>query len=500
MTASPLDLPSRMGPSDALFWYGEQVLPVFRAIIGGLYLLDRPPDPEGVEAGFEAALALVPRLRQRVVEVPLGLGLPEWIEVARVDRPYHMRRVSLPAPGTLRQLLDFAAAILATPLDRERPLWEATVIEGLEHGRAAFFFKLHHSVVDGVGSMALLRALTQGARDEPVLSVATRGRSGWTARGEPGGIVRVALDDAHTWARLASRAAAAPGRFAHAPRESLMQLTRTLRGLRGVLEDLARPRVRDPLAASSSGLSRRLDVMQVPMERLRRIRAPLGVTINDVVLTVLAGALGRYHREHRVHVEALNCLVPMNLRGSDERDVLGNRVGAISIRLPVAERRAERRLADVARQTRSAKSDRRGAAFPFLVEALPWVPAVALRWLARNSLGRVNVACTNIPGIRDRRFMAGSEIQAIYPFASVVKGTPLVVALLSYAGSMDVGIDTDPEAIPDPDRIGALLADGVDEIEALARRSEGGTSARASRPRKRAVGERRRGRTAEVRP
>lgn len=493
MAAVPLELPSRMGPTDALFWIGEEVLPVFRAIIGGLYLLDRPPDPQAVEATFDAALALVPRLRQRVVEVPFGLGLPEWVEVSHVDRSYHIRHVSLPAPGRQRQLLDLAGALLATPFDRERPLWEATLVEGLQDGRAAFFLKMHHSVVDGVGSLALLRVLTQGARDEPPLRVQEPGHPAGGSRDERRGVeglLRLALDDARSSARLAARAAAAPLRFAAAPRESVTRLGRTLRGLAGVLEDLARPPVRDPLAAGSSGLSRRLDVMQIPMERLRRIRAPLGVTINDVVLAVLAGALGRVHRERRARVEELNCLVPMSLRGSDEHEILGNRVGAISIRLPVGERSVERRLAAVSEQTRRAKRDRRGAAFPFLVESLPWLPAPLLRWLAPGILGRVNVACTNIPGVPERRFMAGSAIQAIHPFASVVQGTPLVVALLSYAGQMDVGIDTDPEAIPDPERIVALLARGLDEIEELSKRSEHGRRGRRRRASRVAQGSR----------
>jgi diacylglycerol O-acyltransferase len=484
MTLSPLELPTRMAASDALFWYAEQVVPEFRAIIGGLYLLDRSPDPLRLEAGTDAALALVPRLRQRVVEARLGLGLPEWEEVAHVDRSYHLRHVSVPAPGSLRQVLDLTGAVFATPFDRERPLWEATVIDGLEGGRSAFFFKLHHAVVDGVGSLALLRALTQASRDEPVLQVPSPGKRAKARRGRAGGLLRLALDEAEASGRFALRAGRAPLELLSHPGDFLGQTVRTLRGIRGVVEDLFKAPIRDPLAAGSSGLSRRLDVMEIPLERLRRIRAPLGVTINDVVLAALAGALGRYHRERRVRVERLNCLVPMNLRGREEEEVLGNRVGAITVGLPVGERSAERRLAAIVEQTRAAKTDRRGAAFPFLVEALPWLPAEALRWLARSSLGRVNVACTNIPGIPERRYMAGAEIEAIHPFASVVQGTPLVVALLSYAGAMEIGIDTDPEAIPDAEHIAALLRAGVDEMEALAsgsgrRRSRGSSGRRA---------------------
>jgi hypothetical protein len=147
-TLDPLRLPRRMAPTDALFWYAEAALPIFRPIIGGLYILDRTPQAERVEASLDAAMALVPRLRQRVVEVPFGLGLPEWAEDPHFDRSYHLRHLGSPQPGTLRQLLDLTATLLATPLDRERPLWEAYWFDGLEGGRAAYFFKMHHSLVD----------------------------------------------------------------------------------------------------------------------------------------------------------------------------------------------------------------------------------------------------------------------------------------------------------------------------------------------------------------
>jgi WS/DGAT/MGAT family acyltransferase len=233
-----------------------------------------------------------------------------------------------------------------------------------------------------------------------------------------------------------------------------------------MLDDLGQPPVRDPLAVPGSGLSRRLDVAELPLERLRKIKGQLGVTLNDLVLAALAGALHAYHRERRVRADVLSCMVPMNLRGRDERDALGNRVGMFRIALPVGEGNPASRLAAIAEQTRAAKADRRGAAAPLLVEALALVPGPALRWIARRSLGRVNVACTNVPGVAEPRWMAGARVASIFPFASVVEGTPLVIALLSYADRMEVGIDTDPEAIPDPERIGTLFAAALDELEA----------------------------------
>jgi WS/DGAT/MGAT family acyltransferase len=483
----PRHLPRRMAATDALFWYAESALPIFRPIIAGLYVLDRAPDARRMAHGLENALAMIPRLRQRVLEAPLHIGLPEWVDDAHFDASYHVRHLSLPPPGSQRELLDLAATLFATPLDRERPLWETYWIDGLTGGRAAFFMKLHHSVVDGVGSIMLLNALTQDSRTALVPRVVVPPAR--RAAGQTPTAVRLAslsADNAVAGARLLWEAASAPARFLAQPGESVAALEATVRGMRGMIADLLAPPVRDPLADASSGLSRRFDVMQIPLARLQRMKEPLGVTINDVVLAVLAGALGAYHRERRVYVHELHCMVPMNLRGKDDRDVLGNRVGTFIVRLPLAPGPPDTRLEIVTRQTRAAKDDRRGAAGPLLLQAIALLPGFAFRWIARRSLGKVNLACTNVPGVRERRYMAGALVEALYPFASVVEGTPLVIALLSYGGVMHVGIDTDPEAIPDPQRLHALLDDGLAEMERLAfgaeRTGAGRVAARRIRP------------------
>ena len=455
---TPVNLPRRMAATDALFWYAESALPIFRPIIAGLYVLDRAPEPKRMEQGLRTALAMVPRLRQRVIEAPWHIGLPEWADDPHFDAGYHVRHISLPPPGTQRELLDLVATLFATPLDRQRALWEAYWIDGLEGGRAAYFFKLHHSLVDGVGSIALLNALTQRSRTAPAPRVGATPPQ--RASAPIGTVVRLAnlvADNAAAAAGLVRDAAATPARFLARPADTIAGLQATARGMRGMIGDLFEPPINDPLTDGSSGLSRRFDVMQIPLDRLQAVKEPLGVTINDVVLTVLAGALGAYHAERGVRVARLNCMVPMNLRGKDERDALGNRVGTFVVQLPLVERQPGTRLEIVTRQTRAAKSDRRGAAAPIFLQAVALLPGFAFRWLARRSLGKFNLACTNVPGVREPRYMAGARLEALYPFASVVEGTPLVMALLSYAGVMHVGIDTDPEAIPDPERLHVLF-------------------------------------------
>ena len=468
----PLRLPGQMAATDALFWYAETALPTFRPIIAGLYVLDRRPDRALLGTAHDAVLAVVPRLRQRVVEPASLLQAPQWAEDQHFDRGYHIRHLSVPAPGTVRELLDVTAVLFATPLDRERPLWEAYWIDGLENGRSAYFFKMHHSLVDGVGSVAIMNALTQRHRRDAAPRVA-RTRSATAREVVPSagkGLTGMVLDSVREVAAIAGRAAGAPLHILTHPGDSADQMWRLARGLRGMWSEMSAPAVRDPLSGSTSGLSRRFDVMEIPLARLDAIRKPLGVTLNDLILTVLAGTLGAYHRERRVHSDTLTCMVPMSLRGRDEQDTLGNRVGVFNVGLPVGERRPERRLSRIVRQTQAAKRDRRSTLYPFFVQTLTALPAGAFRWLARQSLGRVNVACTNIPGVSERRYLAGAAVDAVYPFASVVQGTPLVMALFSYAGTMDIGIDTDPEAIPDPHRISELFLVHLDEMAELAGR------------------------------
>ncbi|HSQ01271.1 MAG TPA: wax ester/triacylglycerol synthase family O-acyltransferase [Candidatus Dormibacteraeota bacterium] len=464
-----LELPGRMNAGDALFWYAESALPILRPIIAGLDILDCRPDAARMEEGIEAALAVVPRLSQRVAEAPLLVGLPEWVDDPHFDFSYHVRHISLPPPGSMRELLDLTATLFAAPLDRQRPLWEAYWIDGFDHARAAFFLKLHHSVVDGVGSMALQNALTQPTRGaHPPRVVGTRRRHRQPRAGVAQRLADLAADNAAASLRLARDAAAVPARLLTDPGDGIDQMQRALRGVRGLVADLLAPTVVDPLDRGCSGLSRRFDVMTIPLPRLQRIGAALEVTINDVVLTALAGALGAYHRHRHVHVETLNCMVPINLRAAGETHTLGNRVGIFTVRLPLAERRPAERLALVTRQTHAAKNDRRGAAGPLALQGLALLPGFAMRWIARRALGKYNLACTNVPGLARPRYMAGARIEAIYPFASVVEGTPLVMALMSYAGVMHVGFDTDPEAIPDPERIHALYDAALTELEAIA--------------------------------
>ena len=459
---------SRMMPTDALFWYAEEATPELRPLVAAVMILDRLPDRDRLRSCWSAGWSACRACGSASSRRRCDLGLPEWEDDPHFELDYHARDVVLPEPAPTQQLFEFASAVFATPLDHMRPLWEAYLIEGLEGGRAACFFKVHHTVMDGVASMAGFDCAhaspprRAGPRAAAECRCIRRDRRRCASHAC---CVTCCGTPPRAWALW-------PAFGVHAvlhPAEAGDGVVRAIRGLRGFLRDLNAPGVHDPLADPTTGIGRRLDGMTLSLPRLRRIKDALGVTLNDVVLTAVAGAVGRYHDHRSVHVDELHCMVPISLRQEHERYALGNRVGMCNIALPVGEADPLIRLDIIRGQTNAAKIDRRGAAYPLVMRALAFMPGFVFRLLAQAVTGRINLICTNIPGPPATRYLAGAKIEVIYPFAPVAVGTPLSIALLSYGDVYGIGIDTDPAAIPDPEILHRYLAAEVDGLERRAR-------------------------------
>ncbi|MDP3939623.1 MAG: WS/DGAT domain-containing protein, partial [Deltaproteobacteria bacterium] len=252
------------------------------------------------------------------------------------------------------------------------------------------------------------------------------------------------------------------------PGETFRRAMATARGAAGMLEDINAEQIIDPIAAMASGLSRRLDHCSVPMQALRHARKELDATINDLVLTAVSGAVGRYHVHRGHHTEELRAMVPMSLRTNDERSTLGNRVGMLNIKLPIAESDPLRRLELIQGRTGAAKRDRRGALYPFLMRAMVLSPGFVFREFVRQMTTKVNLICTNIPGTPDLRYYSGQPVERIIPYAPIMERCPISVALLSYRDHLEVGIALDPEAIPDHDKFRLHLSDAFAEVLSLA--------------------------------
>jgi WS/DGAT/MGAT family acyltransferase len=249
------------------------------------------------------------------------------------------------------------------------------------------------------------------------------------------------------------------------PRSAGEQWMGNLRNARRVLSDLTAAQNTHPFTRSGNGVGRRLDGTMLSLPRMRRLKNKLGVTLNDLILTSVAGAMGCYHERYRLHLDEVSCMVPMNLRQAHQRRQLGNRVGAFYVSLPVGLKDPMARLERIREQTTRAKSDRQGATYQKIMQAVSLFPSAAFRFATRSLEGRVHLICTNVPGPTAQRYLAGAKIFGVYPFAPIMLGTPLSIALLSYGSSYGVGIDADPAAIPDPERIGLFLLEEIDRIE-----------------------------------
>ena len=297
--------PARMNATDALFWLLDTV-PDLRSTVGALIILDRPPEPGGLRAAFMRLVASYSRLRQRVLDAPLNLAPPEWVEDEQFDLDYHLRTIAVPSPGSMADLLDSLGPLFATPLDRERPLWEAYDAGRLVDDRSAVFVKMHHCLMDGVGGTRVLAGLL-GKRCETmpadVLPV--------PARQSPAMADRVRRALAHDLGELAAAGGAGLRTLRDAvlhPLDATGGVASDVRRLLGLTADLTVARADSPLHHERS-LSRRLATFDMYLSEIDAVRARLGATNNDVVLTVVSGALHRWHTSRGTDVKELRALV-----------------------------------------------------------------------------------------------------------------------------------------------------------------------------------------------
>ncbi len=475
--SAPKELwPSRMNPTDALFWYMDKI-PDLRSTIGSLIILERAPTRAAMHAEIDRIGHLLPRMRQRVVEVPFGLAPPEWADDPLFDLDYHLRFVAVPEPAGLEEVLDLMGPLYASPFDYERPLWETYVIEGLRDGRGAVFMKMHHCSTDGVGSARLSEKLM---RETPAATpveehVARPARSTapaallWRALGYN-------LEEAvSTGVGLLS----AVGGMLLSPGETVETVRRTLWALTGLGQQMTAPAARSAARAPRS-LSRRLSIFEMSLLEIDAVREQWAATNNDVVLTIVAGAMHRWHTACGDDTRELRVLVPVNLRGGDDVQA-GNRIAMVSITLPIGEPNPVRRLRLIQERTGRVKTDRRASLYPLLARVMLAVPRVVTERLSRQQTTMANFVCTNVPGSQRTAYMAGIPVEAIYPWGPLVGDHPLAIALYSYRDTMYVGLDVDPMSMHDLPAFRDALREAYEEVLNVGRRAERQVQPRARR-------------------
>jgi diacylglycerol O-acyltransferase / wax synthase len=467
MSTATMQWPDRMNPTDALFWTMDKI-PEMRSTIGALVLLERPPSRQRLHAEFERLSCALPRLRQRVAEVPFGLAPPEWIDDSQFDLDYHLRYLAVPAPACVDDLLEELGPLYATAFDRDRPLWEAYVAEGLGDGRGAVFVKMHHCVTDGVGGSRLFaNLLAAGAAAETTPLVRFDHTRPTTAAAMLWRAVQYNVEET---VRAGATTAGALAAAMFRPAGTLRDMRGGLRTLRGFGRELLVPRADSPLHHSRS-LSRKLATFDMTLSDIDAARGPLHATNNDMVLTIVAGAMHRWHTSRGADVHELRALVPVSLRDGEDPQA-GNRLALLAVSLPVGEPNPLRRLRAIQERMGHVKQDRRATVYPWVARILTAMPLAVAELLSRQQTSRTNFVCTNVPGPPNTCYLAGEPIEGMYPYAPLVGDHPIAIALYSYRDRVCVGLDADAMAMDDLPHFRDALRESYAEILNIGRHIE----------------------------
>ena len=430
---------------------------------------------------IESRLPLVPPFRRRLAEVPFGLDNPYWIEDPDFDIEFHVRELALPAPGDDRQLAVQAARLHARPLDRRRPLWETYLIHGLQGGRQALYTKVHHAAIDGVSGNDLLAALMDSSpepRDagEP---------DSWRPETEPGAaqlLTRSAVSLATNPIRVARVSAgivrSLPALVSSPARPWLPLIDRfVLRRDRGVI--LSAPPLIAPATPFNKNIGphRRWAFTSIPLAEVKAIKNAAGVTVNDVVMALCAGALRIWLQKHDALPEGpLVAAVPVSIRTEEQQGAHGNRVSSIIAALPTHLADPAERLAAVHEAMRAAKEQHNALPAELLTDiaqfSMPALANQAYRLATRLRLMErippFNLIISNVPGPTVDLYLCGARLNGVYPLSAIADGQGLNLTVLGSNGKLNFGALADRDLVPDVDLIIDALKDEVIALSAAA--------------------------------
>lgn len=422
-----------------------------------------PPRYTEFRDHIASRLHLVPRVRQKLKFVPLGQGRPRWVDDPHLNLEYHVRHTSLPPPGSVEQLCNLAARIFSQRLDRDKPLWELWLVEGIEGNRFAIVGKTHHCLVDGVSGVDIITVLFDMDR-EP--SPAFEGPpEPWVARPEP--TSPQVLGEA-----LLERAVS--------PREVARSFRRVLRGPRRALRSAT-----DALAAAGTfafagiaapdtpfnveiGPHRRFAWVEASLDDLKGIKDELGGTVNDVVLAAVAGALGKYLRSHGHSTAGLEmrAMVPISVRTADQHGDLGNKVSSMMAPLPVWCEDPTERMRIVTDTMGDLKRSKQAVGATLMTQLADFAPPTIAGQAARlQSRQRFfNLVVTNVPGPQFPLYLLGRKMDRVIPMVPLAKRQALCVGIMSYDGKISFGLIGDYDAMADLEQLAGDLEASLEEL------------------------------------
>jgi diacylglycerol O-acyltransferase / wax synthase len=451
----------RLTALDASFLYLEERRNPMH--VGGVLVLEAPDDGLDALASLVAArLPLVPRYRQRVVEVPGNLANPVWADDPDFDCAYHVRRSALPRPGTQAQLLELVSRLMSRPLDRGRPLWELYLVEGLAGNRVAVVTKTHPALVDGLSAIDIGQVLLDVDPD-----AAPPPPDEWAPRRPPrtGTLVLQALEE---YVRRPTAVLDAARHAVTDVRANVARVAGVGRDLLSATRSAVFPAPPTPLN-TTTGRQRRVAVARAALDDVKKVRALHGGTVNDVLLTVVTGALREWllsRGEPVTGSTSVRALVPVSLQDADASP--GGRVAAFLVDLPVGEpnpgvRRARLGYAmrGVALQGRSVGADRLIALTGFAPPTMHALGVRAARGLSRRLF---NLVVTNVPGPQVPLYAAGSRVLEVFPVVPLARGQGLAIGMTSYDGCVFIGLNADRDSVGDVDVLADLIEQEVAEL------------------------------------
>jgi diacylglycerol O-acyltransferase len=427
---------------------------------------DPPPYDELLEA-IGRRLHLVPRYRQRLAFVPLSQGRPRWVDDPHLNLRYHVRSTALPSPGSEEQLKALAGRVFSQQLDRDKPLWEIWMAEGLEGGRFALLGKTHHALVDGISGMDIISVLFDTT---PEPSAPPDPGEQWLPRPLP--------SRAQLLGEALVERATAPTELARTARAAFRAPRRVLGGVRdaaigvGAMAWAGLNPAPDSPYNDSIGPHRRFTWVRASLADLKAIKDQLGGTVNDVVVSTVSGALGRHLRRRGQNTDGLElkAMVPVSVRTELEEGALGNRVAAMMAPLPVWCQEPTARLDIVREELKGLKQGGQAVGAQVLTElsgfAPPTIMGQASRLMSRQRF--FNLVVTNVPGPQFPLYLMGREMIDPFPMVPLAKGQGLGIALLSYNGRINFGLVGDYDLLWDLDDLAEDVGESLRELAEVA--------------------------------
>ncbi|MEE2663552.1 MAG: wax ester/triacylglycerol synthase family O-acyltransferase [Myxococcota bacterium] len=424
---------------------------------GPLRTSDGGIDFDRIKRATEAYLHRIPRYRQKLHMIPLEGGAV-WVDDRHFSLDYHVRHSALPRPGNDGQLKKLASRIMAMPLDRSRPLWETWVVEGLEGDRFAVITKIHHCMIDGSSGVDVAQIMMTTTPNREIGDI-------------PRYLPRRAPSNTELLRDELWRRAALPAQLVGDFREFMSQaddFRGELSSRLGVLANLfgMAPNADETPLNGSNGPHRSFDWLTVDLADMKALRRSLDCTINDVVLTIVTGAVRSYLLQRGVNPKQIDFRVstPVSMRKESERGALGNRVSSWILFLPIGEDDPREQLRSIHQTTQELKDSRQALGVEMMMQVAEWTPSILLSLGAQAISGPINSIVTNVPGPQFPLYLQGAKLEAIYPQVPLLGGLGVGIALMSYNGRVCWGFNADPDIVPDVGDFTRLVSESLARV------------------------------------